>query len=212
MKHDAQTTDGVRPEDVLDFWFGEIRDGWTAEDRNKLWFGGAENDAEIIRRFGAALERAGRGELDGWAETPSGILALIVMLDQFTRVVHRGTARAFSNDARALALAESALAREWDADMPPPHRQFLTMPLMHCEDVARQNRCVELFAALAEALPPSRRKIGENALTHAREHRDIVAQFGRFPHRNKIMGRENTPEEEKWLAENAGKNYGQSSG
>ena len=210
MKHDEKAPGEVGPADVLAFWFGEIRDGWTAEERGQLWFGGAQNDAEIIRRFGAALERAGRGELDEWAATPDGMLALIVLLDQFTRVAGRGTARAFANDGRALAWAETALARGWDAGMPPPHRQFLCMPFMHSEDPARQERSVELFSALAESLPPGREKIAEALLFHAREHRDLVARFGRFPHRNKILGRENTPEESEWLAENAGKNYGQS--
>lgn len=215
MKQDAQDNNNnprPTPEAVLEFWFGPVVDGWTGDDRGQLWFGGADNDPEIVRRFGAALARAGRGELDDWATTPPGAVALIVLLDQFTRSVHRGTPRAFANDARALALTETVLARGWDAALPPPHRQFAYMPLMHSEDLARQERCVELFAALAEALPPARRSIGENALKHAREHRDLVARFGRFPHRNKILGRESTPEESEWLTANAGKNYGQSAG
>lgn len=224
MKHDAQTTGGVPagegipagagvgPVEILDFWFGELRDGWTAEDRFKLWFGGAEHDGEIVRRFGGALALAERGALDDWAETPTGTLALIVLLDQFTRAARRGAPGAFANDARALALAESALARGWDAQLPPAHRQFLMMPLMHSEDLARQERSAALFAALAEELRPTHREAAEGMLFHAREHRDIVAKFGRFPHRNQILGRDNTPAEAEWLAANAGKNYGQSSG
>ena len=204
-------TKETRPGEILSFWFGRIGDdGWTAEDRGALWFaGGAKNDPEIIRRFGPALALAGRGGLDAWARSGLGTLALVVMLDQFTRCVHRGSALAFSNDARALAHAEAALARGLDREMALAHRQFLYMPLMHSEDPARQERCAELFDSLARALPPGRAEIAKGLRHHSREHRDIVARFGRFPHRNGILGRESTPAESAWLAENAGKNYGQ---
>ena len=209
-------TSEVSAGEVLDFWFGEIRDGWTAEDRGGLWFrDGAKHDAEITRRFGGAVDAAGRGKLDNWAEAEKGgvgvgVVALVIVLDQFTRCVHRGRALAFSNDLRAAARTEWALAQELDAGMIAPHLQFLYMPLMHSEDLARQERSVELFGRLTSSFPPERRELGENIMRHAREHRDIIARFGRFPHRNAILGRKSAPEEEKWLAENQGKNYGQS--
>ena len=196
--------------EVLAFWFGALRDGWPTEDRSGLWFrDGAKNDPEIVRRFGETLARAERGGLDEWRGTAEGALALIVVLDQFSRCVHRGRALAFSNDARAAAETERVLSRGWDGGMALAHRQFVYMPLMHSEDLARQERSVELFAALASAFPPERREIGKNITRHAHEHRDLIARFGRFPHRNKILGRESTPEESQWLAQNTGKNYGQ---
>ena len=196
--------------EILEFWFGELRDGWPTEDRGGLWFrDGAKNDPEITQRFGETLARAGRGELNDWTKTAEGALALIIVLDQFTRCVHRGTASAFSNDGRAVAETERILSRGWDGGMALAHRQFVYMPLMHSEDLARQERSVELFAALAAAFPPERREIGESTIHHAREHRDLIARFGRFPHRNKILGRHPTPYESQWLAANAKKTYGQ---
>ena len=204
----------VLPGEVLDFWFGGIGDdGWTTEDRSALWFtGGARNDPEIARRFGGTLALAGRGGLEAWAEGvegAEGAVALVVVLDQFTRCVHRGTALAFSNDARAVGHCERALSRGLEAGLCLAHRQFLFMPLMHSEDLARQERCVGLFDSLARALPPGRGEIAEGLRRHSREHRDLIARFGRFPHRNKILGRESTAAEAAWLAENKGKDYGQ---
>ena len=199
------------PGDILEFWFGEIRDGWTTTDRGGLWFrDGAKNDPEIIRRFGATVAGAGRGELDGWMSDWRGALALIIALDQFTRCVHRGSAKAFSNDARATAHCESAIARGLDSEAELVHRQFFYMPLMHGEDLRRQERCVELFESLAKSFPPERAETAKNILFHAREHRDLIAKFARFPHRNAILGRDSTPEESAYLSENANKTYGQS--
>ena len=196
--------------EVLRFWFGELRDGWPTEDRGGLWFrDGAKHDPEIVRRFGETLARAQRGGLDDWAETAEGALALIVVLDQFTRCVHRGTALAFSNDGRAVSETERVLSRGWDAQMALAHRQFIYMPLMHSEDLAHQERSVALFDALAALFPPERKEIGESTIRHAREHRDLIARFGRFPHRNQILERESTPDEARWLEQNSDKNYGQ---
>lgn len=195
--------------EVLDFWFGEIQNGWSVEDRGKLWFlGDVATDAEIASRFRDMVTCAATGGLDDWAESPQGALALVIVLDQFTRNIYRGTAEAFSNDVQALATVEVALAREWDVALPFVCRTFLYMPLMHSEDLSRQTRCVDLFKRLVREVPASRRKTAEDSLKYAELHRDILERFGRFPHRNRLLGRESTSEETAWLVAE-GESFGQ---
>jgi uncharacterized protein (DUF924 family) len=180
---------GVRPQDVLDFWFGDPPGAERAE-----WFRkDARFDGEIRRRFGELHAAAARRDLEAWRASPEALLALVVVLDQFSRNLYRGHARAFAQDAHARECANQALARGDDLLLLPVQRQFLYLPLEHSEDLADQERCVELMRSL-EAFEPTR------GLTEwAVKHRDIVARFGRFPHRNAALGRASTPEEVEFL-------------
>ena len=177
---------------VLDFWFSEL----TPEQ----WFQGGEAlDGTVRVRFGTLLEQAKRDELDDWAKTPSGRLALIILLDQFSRHVFRGTREAFAADAKARALTLDGIAKGMDAELPTPAQEiFFYMPLMHAEDGNLQALCVEKVSALDDG------DIADGALRSACEHEDVIARFGRFPHRNKILGRVSTPAEETFLKNNPG--------
>ena len=180
--------------EVLDFWFGEPGSPRFGEPRDE-WFRKDEGfDAEIARRFGTGIEAALRGECAPWATTPLGALAEIVLLDQFTRNAFRGTPRAFEGDARALAAARRAIARGFDRGLNGVQRQFMILPFEHGEDLAVQQESLLLFEALAHE-QPSRAGLVE----WARRHHDIVARFGRFPHRNRVLGRASTPEEIEFL-------------
>lgn len=169
-------------EDVLAFWFADPA-RWFRKD--------PAFDAEIHARFGALHAAIEAGEHEAWRTTPRGALAYVIALDQFARNMFRGTPRSFASDPRALAAATAAIARGDAAALTPPERVFLYMPLMHSEDLADQDRCVALFAALG---------IAEN-LAFAEAHRAVIRRFGRFPHRNAILGRPSTPEEIAFLAE-----------
>ncbi|MGE0665448.1 MAG: DUF924 family protein [Sphingomonadales bacterium] len=179
--------------DVLDFWFApESRPEPRHPGGRDLpaWFtADPAFDEAIRRRFLDAYETAARGGLDRWAETPEGALALTVLLDQFPRNMFRGQARAFAADSRALSVAEQAVAKGFDAQVPKAWRKFFYLPFEHAEDSAAQARSVALFLALGE----------EQGLRYAVLHRDIIERFGRFPHRNAILGRRSTPEEQAWL-------------
>lgn len=183
----------VTPAEVLAFWFG------SADAVDPRWFKRSDAfDAEIDNRFGATVQAALAGRLDAWALRPEGVLALIVLLDQFTRNMYRGTPAAFAGDAQALALAQKLVDSGELLRLPPLQRWFATMPLEHAEDLALQQQCVRLFEALAAEVGPHREALA-GALDYARRHRDVVARFGRFPHRNAILGRISTPEEAAFL-------------
>jgi len=174
---------------VLGFWFGEqpgpARPEWFRKD--------AAFDEEIRRRFGELHAAAARRELDHWRASAEPMLALIVVLDQFSRNLYRNDARAFAQDEHALECAKEAIDRGDDLALLPVQRQFLYLPLEHSEDLADQETCVELMRSL-EAFEPTR------GLTEwAVRHRDIIRRFGRFPHRNACLGRESTPEEVEFL-------------
>ena len=151
----------MTPDDVLDFWIGApAADHDSFMNKVKRWFRVDKTlDAEIRTRFGDAVQKARDGALDDWAKTPRGRLGLIILLDQFTRNLHRGTPRAFENDARALALTEAALDNHDDAELSFEEKMFLYMPLAHSEDVSRQERHLALIVAAANAAPPSRRSM-----------------------------------------------------
>lgn len=187
--------------DVLDFWFGDgLQRDWPSQDHNELWFGGgpAQDDA-IRQRFGALVDEALSGGLTDWEADPRSRLALIVLLDQLSRNVHRGQRRAFDGDARAQRLSRLSLAEGMDTALTPAGRVFLYMPLMHAEHLDLQDECVARFQQLVDNSPsPLRDKLANN-LRFAVVHRDIVAKFGRFPHRNAVLGRETTPEENAFL-------------
>ncbi len=195
--------------DVLDFWFGDaLTLGWPSQSRSAFWFrGGKALDDDIARRFGTLVEQALAGGLNDWEGGPQRRLALVILLDQFTRNVYRGQAQAFSGDSRAQHLAQDALDRGWDDLLPLAAKVFLYMPLMHAEDPALQDICVRRFETLLAAAPPERRKDLQGNLDFAREHQGIIARFGRFPYRNQACGRTDTLEEQVFLRD--GPRFGQ---
>ncbi len=180
--------------EVLRFWFGVPGSEGHGKARREWFRKDPAFDAEIRRRFLALHAAAALGERDRWREDPDSLLALVVVLDQFSRNLYRDDPRAFSQDAMALACARLALDRGWGAARLPMERQFLYLPFEHSEDLADQDRSVALFASL-EVYPETK------GLTEwAEKHRVIVRRFGRFPHRNAALGRESTAEEIAFLA------------
>jgi uncharacterized protein (DUF924 family) len=193
----------VNPSDeILEFWFGESEDAAQRPDRMQLWFGGGDEvDRKIRERFGATLEQARSGAFDDWAETARGRLALIVLIDQFSRNVYRGSAEAFSKDALALRLARDGLDNGHYAQLSCFEQLFFVMPLEHAEDLVQQERAVALYEAWAKALPAPLESLGKTVVDFARMHRDVIARFGRFPTRNQALGRASTPSEEAHVKE-----------
>ena len=188
--------------DVTTFWFRDATQSPEAlERRGAVWFrADAEFDRECATLFTALLEDAAHGGLDGWAGTPHGRLALVILLDQMPRNIHRGSPAAFAHDAQAAAHCIAGIESGQDHSLHPVERVFLYMPLQHAEDLGLQHRSVERFESLAaEADDAWRDHFADNA-HYARLHRDIVERFGRFPHRNRVLGRESTEEELRYLA------------
>jgi len=185
------------------FWFGELdEDGLPDPEQDRLWFiKRAETDSLIAERYTRLLEQAAGGKLDDWADTDSGLIALIVLLDQFSRNIHRDSPEAFAADHRALAIALAAIDAGRDMALPLIHRVFLYLPLEHAEDLAVQDRCVALFESLTEKNDSPRVR---GFVEYAHAHRDVIAHFGRFPHRNNLLGRETTAEELAYLKEHGG--------
>ncbi|TMA46589.1 MAG: DUF924 domain-containing protein [Deltaproteobacteria bacterium] len=188
-------------ERLLDFWFGPLGDdGVVDKAHRQLWFAPNEEfDRRCREDFEADLARAGAGELDHWRTTPGGHLALILLLDQLSRNIYRGTARVFAQDGKALALCQEGLARGTDRALRPAERLFFYLPLEHAEDRAAQRRSVECFEGLCADVSPEQRPLFEDLLDYARRHRAVVERFGRFPHRNAILGRTSTPGELAFL-------------
>ncbi len=183
----------VTPDEVLDYWFGAPGSAEYGRTR-ELWFRKSDTtDREIRSRFGAAVEAALGGELAHWADGEARrALALIVLLDQFTRNSFRGKARAFAGAAQALAVAKALVADGRDRDLLPVERGFAYLPFEHSEQLADQHESLRLFGQLAAAGHP-------DLLVWARRHYDIIARFGRYPHRNELLGRASTAEEIEFL-------------
>lgn len=188
-------------QDVLNFWFADgLQHGWPSRPLNDLWFGGgAAQDAHVRQHFGPLVDEAISGGLRNWEAPLTSRLALIVVLDQFTRNVHRGQARAFAGDPRAQQLVLHTLAQGQDTTLPTVGRVFFYMPLMHAENLALQDECVARFTQLGQTAAPELRDTLAGNLRFAQQHRDIVAQHGRFPYRNAALGRQNTPAETEFL-------------
>lgn len=168
----------------------------------RLWFrGGAEVDREIRERFGADLARARRGELNAWADTARGRLALIILLDQFSRNVYRGSGEAFASDALALQLTLEGLERGQDRALSCVEQLFFVLPLEHAEDLAMQDRMVAYVDTWAQNLPQTLQGMAQGVRDFARLHREVIARFGRFPTRNAALGRSSSPEEEAHVRE-----------
>jgi uncharacterized protein (DUF924 family) len=180
-----------------------------------LWFGDSsrpelapQTDETIRLRFGALTRAAADGELQAWESSPRRRLALILLLDQFPRNIHRGTAAAFATDLKALSLSISGLQLGADAVLDPIERIFFCMPLQHAESLAVQEESVAAYRRLREEAPPDLKNLFAGVCRYADQHRDIIERFGRFPHRNATLGRETTPEERDWLA-GGGARFGQ---
>jgi uncharacterized protein (DUF924 family) len=190
-------------EAILDFWFGaNPDDGAMPKERAKLWWSkNKEVDDEIRRRFENHVVMAVSGELNDWLSTPRGRLALIILTDQFPRNIYRDAARAFSCDAQALTWCIEGLERGVDRDLRPIERVFFYFPLEHAESLEHQELSVQCFSELIAIVPAEQKSTFEEYLDYAIRHRQIIQRFGRFPHRNKILGRESTPEELVYLAE-----------
>lgn len=188
-------------EEVLTFWFGTLDDAGRADaEHSARWWSKSDAfDQEIRERFGALHEQVLGGEHEGWLESARGRLAYVIVLDQLSRNMFRGTARMYVGDARALEVAEEGIARGVDRELVFAERAFLYMPLMHSEALATQERSVEIFRAWRQELPDEQRSALDGPLDFAVQHRDIVRRFGRFPHRNALLGRESTAEELEFL-------------
>ena len=198
----ATSTD-PRIAQVLEFWLGAAQPtDASALTRQSMWFTKSDAlDAEIRSRFGAWVEAARAGRLDGWAETAHGRLALVVLLDQFSRNAWRGQPEGFAGDAQALVLALQALENgHWEA-VPPLAQFFLAMPVEHAEDPTMQARSVALFTHLAAQATPATQPVLRSALEFAHKHQKAIARFGRFPHRNAALGRDSTAEEKAFVAQ-----------
>lgn len=181
------------PESVLDYWFGPAPER-DLPARKRMWFGkNEETDRTIRQRFLEIYESAAAGGLDQWQATPTSCLALILVLDQFPRNMFRDTARAFAADGLARRWARHAVANRYDRSLTPLARLFLYLPFEHSEDIEDQTLCLRLFADLA-SMPET-----ADGAEYAKRHYDIVARFGRFPHRNRILGRQSTSEEADFL-------------
>ena len=168
----------------------EVRDFWFSDEMRPYWFKKSDQiDRSIAERFGDTYEAAFAGDLPHWMHNAADALALTIVQDQFPRNMFRGSARSFESNDQALATAKMALSQGFDQDTEPTARQFFYLPFMHSEDLADQEMSVRLYQALGN----------QHSLHFAREHRDIIARFGRFPHRNAVLGRDTTPAEAEFL-------------
>lgn len=192
--------------EVFDFWFGAAFDSpQQTIARSKIWFSyDAAFDAEIDRRFGTLPQRALEGGLDDWAQAPASALARIIVLDQFPRNLYRDSGRAFAFDALAARAAGAAVDAGYDMALDPRAVPFMLLPFEHAEDIGLQERSVALFTALRARAPAGCEALFEGYLDFARRHRDVIVRFGRFPHRNTVLGRVSSPAETDYLAQGGG--------
>lgn len=185
-------------DDIHQFWFGDLdATGMCAPEKSQLWFRKSVDTDQLCRqRFGDRVEVALGGGLADWEASDHGVVALVLLLDQFTRNIYRNTARAFAGDSRALGLAQSAILSGQYRRLPAIHQVFLFLALEHTEDLAAQEQCVTLFDELAADTGSA--QIADFG-RYARAHREVIAQFGRFPHRNALLGRSSTEAENEHL-------------
>ncbi|MZR61802.1 DUF924 family protein [Alcanivorax sp. DP30] len=188
-------------ESILDYWFEDgLSRGWPSDPATRKWFRASKgDDAEIEHRFGDAVSAALQQELVEWERHPESRLALILLLDQFTRHIHRGTAHAFAGDHRAATLAVEGLSRRMNASLPVCGQVFFVMPLMHSEDADLQDLCIRNLEEIEKTAPEFAVNHVQLHLASARHHAEIIRRFQRFPHRNKVLGRDSTREELQFL-------------
>ena len=197
-------------DEILTYWFGDtVRDTSKVPARMGFWFGAdPERDAEMRERWGELVTAASEGKLDFWTRTPRGRLAVLILLDQMRRNIYRGTAEAFGRDGRARYLMRDGVSRMMDLKLSPIERVFFYMPLQHAESLDDQELAVDRFLQVEREVASRYRATFAGFRKYAQKHRDIIARFGRFPHRNAILGRRDTAEEAAWLA--GGEHFGQS--
>jgi uncharacterized protein (DUF924 family) len=200
----------TRIEEILSFWFGEIdADGLATAEQTKRWFQASVDTDKLIReRFEPDLQKAIQGQLTSWEQYLRGRLALIVLLDQFSRNIYRGTAQAFAQDELALSLCLQGIDIGHDLALRPIERTFYYLPMEHAESLEMQDKCVQHYQQLVASLPQAMVKKLQLSLDYAISHRDIIARFGRFPHRNKLLGRASTVAEHEYLSQ-GGATFGQ---
>ncbi len=201
----------VNIEDILHFWFADAPTlPAAAAERNKFWFEASDEfDRTIWSMFADSVSDAAAGLYDVWADTAAGRLTLILLLDQFPRNMYRGTAEVFRYDTRALAFAREGVEKDHLAELSIPEQAFFLMPYQHSEDLATQKEGVELYRTMAALADDEWRELAEGYRDFAILHHDIIERFGRFPHRNAVLGRSPTPAEERYLAA-GGETFGQS--
>ena len=190
-----------RADKILDYWFGDLGKGYSAsEDRYRLWF--AKNpdiDGSIRDTFLSDIEAADRGEYDNWQDSAKGCLAIIILFDQFTRNIFRGTLEAFAYDPKALAMAKQMVEKKMDKQLTLVERQFVYLPFEHSEKLEDQKKLLELVDSMYADAPENKETSLDGFKEYAIKHYDIIKRFGRFPHRNAILGRESTTEEIEFL-------------
>ena len=194
--------DQKRIDAILAFWFKEQQlSAPQIDGRMDVWFGeDPVFDEEVASNFANDVENASEARLNHWAQEPLGRLALILLLDQFRRNIYRNTADAFAMDKAALKLCVEGAMEKKDKGLTPIQRAFFYMPLQHAESRKVQKKSVEIYSRLSEAVSPTYKETFETIAQFAQLHADIVEQYGRFPHRNTILNRENSPEEDEYLA------------
>jgi uncharacterized protein (DUF924 family) len=187
---------------LLEWWFGSAESAKeVAAQKGKLWFGKRESqDLEARTRFGDLVEQALAGGLTEWAQRPEGWLALVLLLDQLPRMIFRDSPKTYSGDARAQALVAQGIAADFDRQLLPIQRVFILLVFEHCENLDVQNECISRYIDLLAQQPESDRALFADYLDYAEQHQKVIAQFGRFPHRNEVLGRESTAEELEFLS------------
>ena len=187
---------------LLEWWFGTSGSAKeVAAQQGKLWFGKRDSqDLEARERFGDWVEQALAGGLTEWAQRPEGWLALVLLLDQLPRMIFRDSPKSFSGDLRAQALVAQGIAADFDRQLQPIQRVFIYLVLEHCEHLAVQNECISRYIDLLAQQPEEDRALFADYLDYAEKHQKVIAQFGRFPHRNAVLGRESTAEELVFLS------------
>lgn len=190
-------------QELLDWWFGSSLDAnEVSKQRNALWFGkSACQDIDSENRFGGLVRQALDGGLQDWVETPQGWLALILLLDQLPRMIFRDTPRAYAGDARAQQLVRQGLEAGLDRQLQRIERVFVYIVLEHAEDLASQDEAVRLYEQLQAESSAAEKILFAGYLAYARKHQVVIARFGRFPHRNAVLGRESSAEETQFLTE-----------
>ena len=192
-----------QPKEILQFWFGDRKPGEpVTEERSRFWFKGeSSTDAVIKQKFSGLLQSARAGKLKEWEDTPEGCLASILVMDQFSRSINRGTPEAFVNDQAALRLCLRGIDRGWDRQFDAPERVFFYFPMVHAEDLQVQKKGLEFFIRLAQDVSEAHWDFIDEVLNQAIEHHEVIERFGRFPKRNTILGRESTTDEIAYLSE-----------
>lgn len=187
---------------LLEWWFGNAESSKeVAAQKGKLWFGKRDSqDLEARTRFADLVEQALAGGLTEWAQRPEGWLALVLLLDQLPRMIFRDSPRTYSGDARAQALVAQGIAADFDRQLRPIQRVFIYLVFEHCENLAVQNEAVSRYIDLLVQQPEQDRVLFTDYLDYAEQHQKVIAQFGRFPHRNAVLGRESTAEELEFLS------------